>query len=836
MEFTGERFVPELPGQIALEHMHRYLAASEIASGKEVLDIACGEGYGSSILAQHARKVIGVDISVETVQHARKRYTQDNIEFIAGSCTDIPLPDASIDLVVSFETIEHIAEHDQMMKEIKRVLRPDGALIISSPDKYHYSDEAGYHNPFHAKELYLHEFKKLLETYFQNISLSGQRVTYGSNIFSNQPAARVASYYQEDEVIEYGPGVLRPVYRIAIASDAQLPEIASSVLEKPVKEANIVKDLYTVVADHQRVIDELNELIRQAATDRQQILDEFSLLNRQFTHRQALINSLTSQLAESETRLQAMELEAFDRETRIESLSEQVNDRIRENENLKAELSRLQDEIVEYASSDSWRITRPLRKKNKYFQNTLSFFKNIDDYFAIQRSGLFDHCYYLKNNQDVRQADVDPLLHFLQDGWKDGRAPSAAFDTGAYLAVYADAAASGINPLLHYLRYGKSAGRDPRPVIAPPLPPENDHRPSSVGVESDWLAAEAMADELLDYPDDQPVNIPACAPVALSPKVSVCIPVYNGGEYLRACIHSILCQSYPYFELLIVNDASTDDSRQIIESFNDPRIRYVENDHNLGLVGNWNHCLELSTGEYITIFHQDDQMRPYNLAKKIALLEAEPQVGMVFSDTIVIDETGRVLSEHWYNALEPNVDFIRSGRSFFDLMFSNLNVVNCPSVMARRTCYERVGGFDARLPFTVDMEMWMRMALFYDVAYLAEALIAYRSHPTNLTQRFMHYDLMHVYLCKRILCEKYPEKLDASYQKSLMEADSQRMYERAVIHYDMQEYAVARRYLAFLKKIRAAAGAAGPLDQEIAQLIASVNPTDDLDPLPRSGE
>jgi ubiquinone/menaquinone biosynthesis C-methylase UbiE len=162
MEFTGERYVPEVRGAIELEHVHRYLQAREIAAGKVVLDIACGEGYGTALLAGLAARAIGVDISREAVRHAKARYVAGNIEFLVGSCARIPLPDRSIDLVTSFETIEHHDQHEKMMQEIKRVLRPRGVLVISSPDKQHYSIDTGHRNEYHVKELYAHEFKALL--------------------------------------------------------------------------------------------------------------------------------------------------------------------------------------------------------------------------------------------------------------------------------------------------------------------------------------------------------------------------------------------------------------------------------------------------------------------------------------------------------------------------------------------------------------------------------------------------------------------------------------------------------------------------------------------------
>ena len=124
MDFTGERFIPHVEGDIRLEHMHRYLAARRLVCGKRVLDIACGEGYGSALLAETATTVIGVDMDEKSIAHARCTYVRSNVRFLRGDAVAIPLGDASINVVVSFETIEHLTDHRQMMLEIKRVLEP----------------------------------------------------------------------------------------------------------------------------------------------------------------------------------------------------------------------------------------------------------------------------------------------------------------------------------------------------------------------------------------------------------------------------------------------------------------------------------------------------------------------------------------------------------------------------------------------------------------------------------------------------------------------------------------------------------------------------------------
>lgn len=228
---TGERLLKEFGGSIVCEHLHRYALAAEFAVGKDVLDIACGEGYGSMQLASLARSVVGVDIDPDTIAHACHHYRHPNLRFNVGSCVSIPLQSASVDIVISFETLEHFEEHRQFLAEVKRVLRPEGLLIISSPDKKTYSDRNGQKNPFHVKELYHEEFAQLLASFFANTLLGKQMPNTGTCIFFSaamprQPAQTLSGNFQKftrDRIEVEG------IYSIAIASDAPLPAIADSV-------------------------------------------------------------------------------------------------------------------------------------------------------------------------------------------------------------------------------------------------------------------------------------------------------------------------------------------------------------------------------------------------------------------------------------------------------------------------------------------------------------------------------------------------------------------------------------------------------------------------------
>jgi GT2 family glycosyltransferase/glycosyltransferase involved in cell wall biosynthesis/ubiquinone/menaquinone biosynthesis C-methylase UbiE len=240
LEWTGERFLPWIEGvQIHYEHLHRYAFAARFVKGKKVLDLGCGEGYGTYMLAKEATYVAGVEIDKPTVQHARSKYIKDNLEFIEGSVLTIPIEgEKEFDIVVCFELIEHIAEHDKLLSEVKRLLKDDGLFIVSTPNKAVYTDAPDHHNPFHVKELYFKEFRSLLRRYFKHLRIFGQRIYAGSNMWSiHQHKSRgyIEAVVKKGDMEFYFTerASKEPVYLIALASNASLkpsPSVTDSWL------------------------------------------------------------------------------------------------------------------------------------------------------------------------------------------------------------------------------------------------------------------------------------------------------------------------------------------------------------------------------------------------------------------------------------------------------------------------------------------------------------------------------------------------------------------------------------------------------------------------------
>ncbi|MGD5648099.1 methyltransferase domain-containing protein, partial [Xanthomonas citri pv. citri] len=126
--------------------------AARLASGKRVLDLGSGEGYGSALLAASAAAVLGVEIDADSVEHARRNYRLENLEFRQGSILELgDLPGGAIDVIVCFGVIEHISEHEALMSLVRRALAPGGLFVVSTPDREIYSEAANYRNPYHVK-------------------------------------------------------------------------------------------------------------------------------------------------------------------------------------------------------------------------------------------------------------------------------------------------------------------------------------------------------------------------------------------------------------------------------------------------------------------------------------------------------------------------------------------------------------------------------------------------------------------------------------------------------------------------------------------------------------
>lgn len=278
-----------------------------------------------------------------------------------------------------------------------------------------------------------------------------------------------------------------------------------------------------------------------------------------------------------------------------------------------------------------------------------------------------------------------------------------------------------------------------------------------------------------------------------NPKVSVCIPNYNYGRFIGQAIQSVIDQTFTDFELIIVDDASSDDSVSVIKSFSDERIKFYQNEKNIGRVKNINKCFSLASGEYVTLLPSDDVYLPTSLEKSVEILDSNPKVGLAYSSAGTVDENGVVIREH-----HPfSQDYIRKGEEEFKRLIFN-NHIPVLTAMVRRECYTSLGVFNEAVTGSADREMWMRICLNnYDVAFIAEVLAYDRKHRGNVTTYHYLTNLkgMNTYrMVKTIFLNLPSEKKHLSYLESqVVKAVARSMLVNAGVNLIEGQTSLARR-------------------------------------------
>lgn len=221
------------------------------------------------------------------------------------------------------------------------------------------------------------------------------------------------------------------------------------------------------------------------------------------------------------------------------------------------------------------------------------------------------------------------------------------------------------------------------------------------------------------------------------PRVTVLMAVYNGAAYLRQAMDSILAQTFRDFEFLIINDGSTDDSRAIVASYNDSRIRILDNPENIGLTRSLNRGLAEARGELIARQDADDVSFPYRLEKEVVFLDARPHLALVGAQTRFISERGRSrASRLWWKATT-------SAGIQFQLLFDS-PFVHTSVLFRRKIVWGALGGYDEKFRSNQDFELWSRLLRNHDAVNMEEVLVEFRAHPASISANYSSVDVRRI--------------------------------------------------------------------------------------------
>lgn len=224
--------------------------------------------------------------------------------------------------------------------------------------------------------------------------------------------------------------------------------------------------------------------------------------------------------------------------------------------------------------------------------------------------------------------------------------------------------------------------------------------------------------------------------------ISVILPTYNRENSIKVAIDSVLSQTYSNIELIIVDDASTDNTKDIVMSIKDSRIRYIRHEKNKGAAAARNTGIKASKGLYIAFQDSDDKWLPRKLEKQVDLILNTPdRVGAVFSSFIRVG----------LNQSEKVVPEISNRKSIQGNIFQNMlkeNIIGVPAIMIKKNCFKKVGYFNENLPALEDWELFLRISKYYDLLFIDEPLVRTFESPNSVSKNMKSHAIALQYILK----------------------------------------------------------------------------------------
>lgn len=271
-----------------------------------------------------------------------------------------------------------------------------------------------------------------------------------------------------------------------------------------------------------------------------------------------------------------------------------------------------------------------------------------------------------------------------------------------------------------------------------------------------------------------------------TPRVSFVISCHSYGRYLKTAIDSLLAQGVAGTEIIVVDDASKDETAAVLREYrSDPRIIVVRHEAPHGHLRSNNEGLRRATGEFVGVFDADDFLLTADAVRReLEIFDRNPRVGFVYASYLLVDEAGVP-----FRAFQPwQADYVRSGLEEFRHLVRSLYVPHS-STLVRRACHDRADIYDLTLPYSADWDLWLRLCVRFDVGYIREPLLAYRQHRSQMSQRLISPHDATDNLVRTL------DKAFASLPSAIVQGtarDRQEAYTRALLHQTWMDRSLGR--------------------------------------------
>ena len=362
VDFTGERIIPgRVDADLLNEHICRYRFAQLLVEKKVVLDVGSGVGYGSKILAEKAGSVLALDVSEEAVRYAGQEYAADNIELVVGDCQDLPLASDSVDVVISFELIEHLQGQDAHLLEVGRVLKPDGLTVISTPNRIFYSQESNQANPFHTHEFDFREFLDFLKSVFSSVQIYFQNHIAGLIIGNPSPYQEVKTCLQEkaDDVEATSH------YFVAICAHSQnhQPRLGNFCLLPG--SGNLLRDRQQNIQRLEQEVAKLDRALTRLQGEYEERTNWALQLNRQVNSRDQALMGLRAEYEDRSRWAEELSDQLEEKDKVLLKLQSEFEDRTEWALRLDAELQQARSKLEAIMQSKRYKLARLLGMKGE---------------------------------------------------------------------------------------------------------------------------------------------------------------------------------------------------------------------------------------------------------------------------------------------------------------------------------------------------------------------------------------------------------------------------------------------------------------------------------------